>query len=690
MKIGTYYYPEQWPREQWERDFDRIAAMGFQMVHMAEFAWFAIEPRPGQFQFDWLDECVDMAADRALDVILCTPTAAPPVWLAQEYPDSLFRDVHGTRARFGGRRHYSPMSGAMRNATQRIVAEMAEHFCEHPSIVGWQIDNEYSGPFDQNPETHAAFRQWLQRRYGTIDELNRAWGCQFWNTYYTGFAQIMFPKDRDPRYANPHQHLDASRFWSWAWADFNQMQARIIKRAIRQRGTGAASADSPNADQSATASPTAPEPFITTNFMPLHLDANPADMAEDLDVFAWDCYPVTGWEKNIVDQTFRLANPNLIGLVHDHMASFNSRWAQLEIQPGQVNWSGVPVLLYPGAVRLWLWTAFAHGAEFLTTYRFRQPNFGIELFHHGLMNPDGVTLSEGGKQFAQVIQEMKLIDASQQQDASATANNEPGESEVVAGLLLDFEQLWYFKTLPQARKWDQAAWLQSWYAALARLGFQIRIIHPDRPWPGGLKMIVAPSVQMLDEELVNRFDQFASDGGNLVLTCRTGLMDRTGQLWRGPVAQPILPLIGASITGYDGLPDDLWGSVQMDGKDYPWQVWGDLLEPSDKTESIASYADQFYRGTIAATRRNHGKGVVSYCGVCAEQSFIDAFVEKIARDASLPITSLPPRVHLFTRDGLNILLNYQDAPVEAPAPENATFLLGSRSVEPAGVAIWKG
>jgi len=672
MRIGTYYYPEQWPRDQWERDFDRIASMGLQIVHMAEFAWFSMEPRAGVFKFDWLDEAIDLAAKRNLEIILCTPTAAPPVWLAQDYPDSLLKDDAGTRARFGGRRHYSPMSSAMRNATRRIVTEMAERYGDHPSVIGWQIDNEYSGPFDQNQETHQAFRDWLQRKYKTIDALNNAWGCQFWNTYYTGFAQVMLPKDRDPRYANPHHHLDASRFWSWAWADFNRLQAKLLRPYIGDR-------------------------FVTTNFMPFHLDANPADMAEDLTLFAWDCYPVTGWEKNIIDQTYRLANPNMIGLVHDHMASFNGRWAQLELQPGQVNWSGVPVLLFPGAVRLWLWTCFAHGAEFVTTYRFRQPNFGTELFHHGLMNPDGVTMSEGGKQFVRVIDELRSIEdrGSRIEDGKSGASRpqssilNPPSSLPAVGLLFDFDQLWYFKTLPQARKWDQPVWLQSWYGALARSGLQIRIIHPDRPWPDDLKMIVAPSVQMLDETLVKRLSDYAGDGGNLILTCRTGLMDRSGQLWRGLVGKPILPLIGTNITAYDGLPDDLWGSVEMDGKEYPWQVWGDLLEPSNEVEVLARYADQFYRGAIAGTRRVHHKGVVSYCGVYAEPSFVDAFVEKIARDANLPITILPPRVHLLERDGLKILLNYQDAAVEAPAPEGSQFLLGSKSVEPAGVVIWK-
>jgi beta-galactosidase len=195
---------------------------------------------------------------------------------------------------------------------------------------------------------------------------------------------------------------------------------------------------------------------------------------------------------------------------------------------------------------------------------------------------------------------------------------------------------------------------------------------------------------MLDEMLVKRFDDYAAGGGNLILTCRTGLMDRTGQLWRGPVGAPILSLIGAQIEAYDGLPDDLWGEIEMDGAMHKWQVWGDLLKPDSGTTPLAKYADQFYAGAIAATYRSHGKGGVSYCGVYAEPSFVDAFVEKVARQANIPVTVLPPRVHLLELDGLKILLNYQDTTVEAPAGEDAEFLIGARTVQPAGVAVWKG
>jgi beta-galactosidase len=661
MKIGTYYYPEQWPKDQWQRDFDNIAKLGLQVVHMAEFAWFEMEPRPGEFHFDWLSHCLDLASHRKLDVILCTPTAAPPIWLSQGWPQTLPVYEGQITGRFGGRRHYNPLSPDFQAATKRIVQAMADRFGNHPSIIGWQIDNEFSNNFDQSETTHAAFRNWLRKKYGDINKLNHAWGNQFWNTYYTDFNQILLPPSREPKYGNPHQTLDASRFWSWAFAAYNRIQTEILKPKIGNR-------------------------FITTNFMHLHADCDPGDMAKDLTLMSWDSYPVTGWDKE-PGENYRMADPAQIGIMHDLMASYNGRFGLMELQPGHVNWSGVPVRLFPGAIRLWIWTAFAHGSEFVTTYRYRQPLFGIELFHHGLVGTDGITPSDGGRQFSQVIQEMRRLDLSRIPKFADEI-----QPRKTVGLVLDFDQLWYYLSLPQARQWNQSRWLASWYAALSRLGTSIRILRPGADWPDDLPLIVAPGVQMVDNQLMAQFDKYARSGGNLVLTCRTGLMDRTGQLWEGPAAKPILPLIGATIDDYDSLREGHPGQISFEGSNFAWGVWGDQLKPNPGTQVLATYADQFYAGAPAITRAQFGKGTVSYFGAFSEQPLVDAFVESLAKfigPERLQSQILPSRMQVLRRGPYRIAMNYQDKPAAAPAPASARFLIGSRNLAPADVAVWE-
>jgi beta-galactosidase len=656
MKIGTYYYPEQWPRSQWERDFDRIAEMGFKIVHMAEFAWFSLEPTAGDFQFDWLSECVEMAAARGLDVILCTPTAAPPVWLTDEFSEVLATYQNAPADRHGGRRHYTPTSLRMQEATLRIVTAMADRFGDHPAVVGWQIDNELGRGFDQSEHTHRAFRAWLRKKYATIDALNAAWGNQFWNQYYQSFDQILMPGSRDPQYANPHHHLDGSRFWSRAWADFVKLQADMLKPRVGDR-------------------------WITTNFMPFFLDCDPGEMADSLSLYSWDSYPVSGWGRSFADQSFRLGDLAQIECLHDQMASYTGRWALMEVQPGQINWSGVPVKLLPGTVRMWLWNAIAHGCEFITVYRFRQPRFGVEMWHAGLVGMDGVAPSQGGEEFAQVAREcVHVFDA----HPSPTHSAQPR-----AGLLLDFDQLWLFATLPQAKRWNYSELICQYHQALSRMGFKVEILSPDRPWPSGLKVVVAPGVQMVDDALIAQFNDYVRAGGHLLFTARCGLNDRNAQFFEDAIAAPIVPLIGADVTGYDALPEDTYGTLTLGGTSHRWSVWADQLRPHAGTETWATYADQFYAGDVAITHHKHHAGSVTYNGVYGDRKLAEAIVERLCRTLGHTAEPLPDGVRVLERAGLHICFNSSLATVDVPAPAGTSFLVGQKTLKPTEVAVWR-
>jgi beta-galactosidase len=257
------------------------------------------------------------------------------------------------------------------------------------------------------------------------------------------------------------------------------------------------------------------------------------------------------------------------------------------------------------------------------------------------------------------------------------------------GLLFDFDQLWYYASLPQSKRWDQPTWVTTWYGSLARLGLPIDILHPNRPWRRDPAVLVVPGLQMVDDAIVRALAEYAARGGHLVLTCRTATMDKTGQVFEGQLASPILDLIGGAIEAYDGLPDDVWGHIEMDGAKHRWGAWGELLYAEETTKVLARYADQFYKGAAAVIQRKHGQGTVTYCGVYAESSLTDAIVERVATTAKITSMNLPPRTQLLRREDHWVFMNYQDATVQAPAPVGAEFIVGDRRVEPAGVAIWR-
>ena len=176
MKIGVFYYPEQWPKEQWARDFNNMAGFGFEFTHMAEFSWTLLEPEEGKFDFTWLDEAINLAEKAGLKIILCTPSLCPPAWMGEKYPEIYLVGSDGRRREHGIRANASISNLCYQNFVDKIVTAMAEHYGNDSRIWGWQIDNEPLAVPDYSPSARTAFQKWLKERYGTIDKLNERHG----------------------------------------------------------------------------------------------------------------------------------------------------------------------------------------------------------------------------------------------------------------------------------------------------------------------------------------------------------------------------------------------------------------------------------------------------------------------------------------------------------------------------------
>jgi hypothetical protein len=277
MLIGVDYYPEHWPPERWETDAKLMKEAGFNTVRLAEFAWIDMEPTEGRFEFGWLDDAIEVLAKHDIYVILGTPSAVMPAWVARKYPETLRMKADGTRVVWGGRKHNCYSSGAYRMLSQRIAQAMAEHFAKTPNVIGWQIDNEFGGEACHCASCLAEFPDWLKARYGSLDELNRAWGNHFWGLKFTTWGEITIPDyatDREWVMGNPSACLDWKRFITWQQARFQAEQAKVIQAAC-------------------------PEDFITHNFMGLFSSLDYYDMAADLDFVSWDNYPIWSGKPDI-------------------------------------------------------------------------------------------------------------------------------------------------------------------------------------------------------------------------------------------------------------------------------------------------------------------------------------------------------------------------------------------------------
>ncbi|MCF2650151.1 beta-galactosidase [Niallia circulans] len=232
LTLGVCYYPEHWPEELWEDDFQRMKDLGFTYDRMGEFAWTIFEPEEGVFSFDLFDRAIGKAHKFGLKTVLGTPTATPPAWLTQKYPDVLNVSQTGIPYQHGARRHYNYNSENYRRLSSAIVTEMAKHYCGNPGVVGWQIDNELNCEIDvfYSEADHLAFRKWTKEKYKTLDQLNEAWGTVFWNQTYTDWDQVYLTRSTVSNSPNPHQMLDEKRFISDSAISYAKMQGDIIRR----------------------------------------------------------------------------------------------------------------------------------------------------------------------------------------------------------------------------------------------------------------------------------------------------------------------------------------------------------------------------------------------------------------------------------------------------------------------------
>ena len=664
MTIGVYYYPEAWPQTQWERDFANMKKMGMEFVHMGEFAWAFMEPEEGRFRLDWLDQAVELASRNGLKVILCTPSATPPIWLERKHPEILMVDAMGRRMNHGGRQQGDWSSQVYRDYVKKVVTALAMKFGQDDRVWGWQLDNELSHYEKQYSYSSAAtvnFRAWLRAKYQTIDKLNEDWGTSFWSMRYSSFDQIEIPNQNDhPGLPNPHAQLDMARFFADEGAGFLRLQTQIL----RQFGG---------------------KQWITTNFMAMHGDIDPTRSAKDLDVFTWTHYPVHG---DVFSEygplAFRLGSASIQSFMHDFMRPINGLSGIMELQPGQVNWGAVNPWPQPGAIRMWILRSFAAGAKLVCTYRYRQPLVGNEQYHKGLVETDGVTPSPGGEEYMQAMRDILKLRSRYRPDAK-----EPAEfGKRRTAFVIDFNSRWDIDIHKQTTRWDTIAHWMKYYRGLKSMGAPVDVVtmaHDLSAYP----FVLAPAYQLADDGVIAKWKAYAEAGGNLVLTARTAEKDTRGHFPETLWAERIWSLIGAKLPKYDLLPGNLEGTVTAEGARYKWGSWADILEPQAGTTVLATYADQFYAGKAAAVTHKLGKGSVTYIGVDTLDGALEAaLLRKVWTSAGAVPAMLKPDFVVDWRDGFWVATNFTSTPQTIPAKAGTEVLIGSRTVPPGGVAIW--
>ncbi|WP_235927604.1 beta-galactosidase [Sandarakinorhabdus rubra] len=614
MRLGVCYFPEHWPEAGWADDARRMVETGLTRVRIGEFGWSRIEPEAGRFDWGWLDRAIETLHAAGLGIILCTPTATPPKWLVDAMPDMLALDRNGRPRRFGSRRHYCFSHAGFRAEAVRITRALAQRYGQHPGIVGWQTDNEY-GCHDTvesfSPAAAAAFRDWCRARYGSIAALNAAWGNVFWSMEYPGFDAIDLPNQTVTE-ANPAHWLAFKRFSSDQVAAFNRAQVDVLR------------AGSPGRD-------------ITHNAMGFFTDYDHHTLAADLDVLGWDSYPLGFLEMFRFSEADKQryahqGHPDLAAFHHDlyRGCARGQRWSVLEQQPGPVNWARHNPAPLPGMVRLWTLEAFAHGAELVSYFRWRQFPHAQEQMHAGLLRPDSAP--------APALAEVRAA-------ADDLARLPGGAPVKQAALVFAYDAEWVTGIQPHGQG-RSALWAAfACYSALRRLGLNIDIVSPTASLDG-YALVVVPCLPIVPDALVRAL---ADSPAQIIVGPRTGSRTADFAIPETLPPGPLASLMGLTVT----LSESWHDRMVLDGDGWTAGGWFDHVEGAALPELTAR------DGRVACWR--HGR--VRTLAVWPQGSVLDAVITASARDAGLPAAALPEGTRLRRRGDRLFRFDYLNAQV---------------------------
>ncbi len=610
IHFGVDYYPEHWPRERWETDAQLMKDMGVQVVRMAEFSWFKMEPQEGEFHFAWLEEAVNLLNQYGIKTILGTPTAAPPAWIIEKNPEIQPIDREGRRRFFGGRHHCCQSNKTYREHIKRFVTAMSEKFADNPGVIGWQIDNELGNSHADLcmcGSCRLNFQKWLLQKYGKIERLNDAWGTAFWSQGYNKFAQIRTPLITAAG-ENPSAMLDWKCFCSDLIVDFAKWQADIIRRNC-------------------------PNHFITHNYMCFDDKVNYYDLGVLLDFVSNDVYPGGHWQNQPNQPEYETA------AAHDVVRSYKKQpfWI-MEQQSGIAGWEIMGRLPKPGQLSARAMQSVAHGADAVVFFRWRTCAMGTEQFWHGILGHSGKP--------GRIYNEVKHLTETFSNHMDALEGSMP-KPEVA--IVHSFRQNYAFQIQPHHPKLTYVKELYKYYRAFFEKKIPVDFVQ-DTDDLSGYKLVIAPLQYLMTPELEQHYFDYVENGGHLVLTMRTGVKDATNLCMTDRELPGRLgDLCGITIPEYDCLLGTT-GGVLYGKKEYVVKKWCDIIELRD-AKALAEYSTGFYRQSPAITENEYGNGIAWYVGTEPGEELMEDLLAYFKRRSNVEtLGTAADGVEMMTRE----------------------------------------
>ena len=592
IAYGGDYNPEQWSEDVWLEDVSLMKKAGVNLVSLGIFSWASLQYGPDDWHFDWFDRVMDLLSQSRISVLLATATASPPPWLTKLHPEILPETFDGRKLYPGGRQHYCPSSLHYRRAAFQLVERLARRYAQHPALVGWHVGNEYGCHVSRCYCDQSAkdFRQWLKRRYKSVDELNRAWSTAFWSQRYQDWDEVLPPR-LAPTFANPAQQLDFHRFSSDALLECFEGEAQILRKLT----------------------PSIP---ITTNFMGLFKPLDYFEWAQHEDFVSHDSYPDPSDPQNAAMSA---------ALAFDFMRSAGKGkpWLLMEQAPSAVNWRERNHPKRSGLYRLWSYQAIAHGANGVMSFQWRASRGGAEKFHSAMV-PHAGEVSRIYKEVLQLGNELSTLSSV----ISTTSHSD-------VAMVMSWPNWWALELESHpSHDVNMADLTLRYYRSLWRATVPVDFVQPNADL-SSYKVVVVPNLYLVDDSEAENLRKFTEQGGHLVVSFFSGIVDSNDVIHPGGYPGPLAELLGISI-------DELWPlekreqvSIEFSKElSYKADLWIESIVPRG-AEVVAQLASGDLIGNPAVTRHNIGSGVAWYVGTRLEETGLKELMARVLDKAGV-------------------------------------------------------
>ena len=627
---GGDYNPNQWPREVWDQDMAYFKDARINSATINVFSWAKIQPSEEEYAFDELDEIVDMLSRENFDIVLATSTAALPAWMFQKYPEVARVDYQGRRHVFGQRHNACPNSPVYQKYAKALASQLARRYGSNNHITCWHINNEYGGEcYCEN--CAKAFRVWLKKKYRTIDALNEAWNLEFWGHTVYSWEEIVPPNalgdgmenGRDTAFAG--LSVDYRRFTS------DSILANFIMERDAVRGFS-------------------PDAVITTNLMGTYKGLDYFKWAKEMDIVSWDNYP--SYDTPV----------SYTAMCHDLMRGLKDLpFMLMEQTPSQQNWQPYNSLKRPGQMRAQSYQTMAHGADTIQFFQLRRSKGGCEKFH-------GAVIAHAGTSDTRVFREVKQLG----EELERLSGQIPGSvSEAQAGIIFDWDNYWALEyTSGPSCELTYVDQIHRYYKYFYDNNISVNMI----PWDADFsryKLVVAPVLYMVKEGMQRALEKFVQNGGVLVTTFMSGIVDQSDNVHLGGYPGPLRALSGVWVEEIDALaPTQSNTVVFSDGSEFTCRMLCDLMH-LEGAECLASYKSDFYAGTPAIAKRQFGSGSVYYLGTEMDPAGIAKVLRMAVSEAAVaPVIDTPTQLEVSCRRGENctfyFIMNFKDEAQDIP------------------------